>query len=374
MPHIILLAHKSILLIIKYYESNRMKKSIVILLLALSIGGAQAQDFLRRIAWDAEFTTRFDNREYRSDFSDSKTYFGYKFMPVAGLYTKSGRNALFTGADMTRDMGMRGISQPDPEFMLWYLYKSEKLTAHVGVFPRKYMSSYPREFFSGTNSFYDGVMEGMLLEYRGWRWNIEFAGDWYSKKTETQREQFMLYSSGNWKPLLAVHDFSVGYYATLQHFSESETEEGVVDNALVKPWVNYNQRIRRVNMDVSVAWLQSFQRDRLNDDNWATPGGFWADLGFNLGLRRHTFGVSNAIYLGDDIMPYWNRYGKVLYFGETFFRTTHGVYNRLEVSWSPRISNYVSLKIGSVHHYDGDTWNWQQTATLKININRQTLK
>jgi hypothetical protein len=358
-----------------------MKKFIVILLLALSAVEAQAQDISERIWWDATFGTLFDNREYKSEFSESKTLFSYKFMPQLGLFTRDNRHSLITGVDITRDMGVSGKDQPDPEFFMYYFHNGARLKAYAGTFPRKYMRGFPREFFSRSLEFYDPVMEGVLLKYKGRRWNVEFAGDWYAKKTETQREQFMLYSWGQWQPYsgwrnygeysvgdrtissskLRQNRLSMGYYASMQHFAASEIEPGVVDNMLVKPWVGYNYR----NWGGSVAWTQSFQRDRLNGNKWDMPGGFWVGAW----VRWKSLTADNQLYLGDDLMPYWNRYGCELYKGDPFFRTTHGIYNRLEIGWQPRISDTVFLKISSVHHYDGKTWNWQQTAVLTMNIN-----
>jgi hypothetical protein len=341
-----------------------LRPCIVILLLALSAWGAQAQDFWKRLRGDAEFATRFDNREYRSEFSDSKTLFSSKFRGLA-IYNFETQHRLVAGGDLIRHMGAQSAREnPDPELILFYDYSDVRLSASVGAFPRLSIAAYPREFISGTNTFYDDVIEGVRLGYRNSDyWNVEFAGDWYGKKSETEREQFMLYSSG----IIDVRrGLSAGYYATVQHFSESETAQGVVDNMLLKPWVGYN----RPNWGGSVAWVQSLQRDRLHEDKWALPRGFWASARMN--WRSLT--VDDQLYLGDDLMPYWSRYGSELYKGDPFFRTTHGVYNRLEFRWQPRISDAVKLGISSVHHYDGKTWSWQQTATLSVRLNPRTLK
>ncbi len=340
-----------------------MKKPILILLLAFSFGGAQAQDFFRRIVWDADFSIRFDNRESQSSLLDSETFFSYKFIPQIGMYTATGGHSIFAGGSgsLIRDMGARDKDQPDSEFFMYYHRNGDILDAYAGAFPRMYMTELPAEFFDLKLSFYDPVIEGVLLRYDFRRFYFELVGDWYSKKSATRREQFILYSSGRWD-LQSKADrwFSAGYYATVQHFAASEAEPGVVDNFLFKPWVGFDDRF----VGVGVAWLQSLQRDRLHGDGWDLPNGFCADIR----LRWRSLGVCNSVYFGDDLMPYWDRYGNELYKGDPFFRTTHGVYNRLEFHYEPQLGDDVSLRIGSIHHYDGASWSWQQLATLSIRL------
>lgn len=351
-----------------------MKKLLFFLLLALSVSGVQAQDFWHRVAWDADFTTQFDNRESQSDIYNSETFFSYKFQPQVGLYLDS-EHAVFAGGNLIRDMGARGKNQPDPEFFMYYYHNGERLNAFAGAFPRMYMTGLPAEFFDWRWNFYDPVMEGVLLRYEYDRLYVELSGDWCGKKSATQREQFMLYSTGwfTWVPTVVANKFrpddgrrpgnyvfSVGYHAMVQHFAASDAEPGVVDNILFKPWIRVNRRFG----SVGAAWVQSFQRDRLHGDGWDLPNGFWVDLE----LHWRSLGMTNAIYLGDDLMPYWDRYGSELYKGDPFFRTTHGVYNRLEFYYEPRLARNVSLRIGSIHHYDGASWSWQQLATLNVRL------
>ena len=59
-------------------------------------------------------------------------------------------------------------------------------------------------------------------------------------------------------------------------------------------------------------------------------------------------------------------YGAELYPGELFYRTTAGVYNRLEIYWSHCFPSGVAFKVASVHHYDGHGWGWQQRIELQV--------
>ncbi len=322
--------------------------------------GVQGQ-VLNKLEAGLDFTMRFDNREYHSDYSESKTLFSYKLTPHMGFRFED-KHRLTMGFDMTRNFGALGPDQRDAEFMIYYDYDGERFDVFAGVFPRDKMTVFPREFFAGSGYFYDAVMEGLLLRYGGKCGYLELAGDWHGMKTVTQRERFVIYSSGQWNP---IEEVRLGYYASVHHFSESEIEQGVVDNVLLKPYAGF----AKGPVAIGVAWVQALQRDRLIDDEFRTPGGFWADLD----VKWRSLGLVEGLYLGDDLMPYWGSYGPGLYLGDPFFRTEHGVYNRLEAYWAPKIGRAVSLKISSVHHYDGASWNWQQLATLAINLNRDTI-
>jgi hypothetical protein len=45
-----------------------------------------------------------------------------------------------------------------------------------------------------------------------------------------------------------------------------------------------------------------------------------------------------------------------------------GFYNRLELYWEPKLKDGLTLRISSVHHYDGAHWGWQQVVALRVNI------
>ena len=64
-----------------------------------------------------------------------------------------------------------------------------------------------------------------------------------------------------------------------------------------------------------------------------------------------------------------NIYGGNLYYGDVFYSTDSGIYNRLEISYKYDFKDFLSLKVASVHHYDGYGWGWQQLVQLVVNLN-----
>ena len=128
----------------------------------------------------------------------------------------------------------------------------------------------------------------------------------------------------------------------------------------------------RMELGLRAGWIQTFQNDRIRDEGYLTPGGFQAEAGF----RYYGFGVHNTIYAGSNLMPLYYRtglsgvtYGADLYTGSLFYSTDSGLYDRLEISYCYDFRDFLSLRVASVHHFDGYGWGWQQIVQLKVNLN-----
>ncbi len=326
--------------------------------LALSAG---AQKFL----WEIGFDGRFDNREYGSAIAPDGTIFGAKLSPQVGLEWGEG-NALMAGIDLRADFGQREF--PLPEGVFYYRYSDRRFKAFAGILPRKNMiGEYPFAFFSDSIRFCDNNIEGVLLQYHGRRGFLEFGCDWNSRISGAQREKFMIFMAGR----LELDMFHIGFNQNMYHHAGSEIERGVVDNILLYPYagVDIGGLIDLSELSLRVGWMQSFQNDRRYIDRYVAPGGVQIDLC----AEKWGVGVSNTLYLGDNLMPYYTStvaeqpsYGCGLYYGDPFYRTDSGVYNRLEIYWNPVSKDGIELHIGSVFHYDGSVVGWQQVLSLQV--------
>ena len=128
-------------------------------------------------------------------------------------------------------------------------------------------------------------------------------------------------------------------------------------------------------LHVSVGWLQALQNDRELVHEYVAPGG--AEI--VAGIGKWNAGISNRLYYGRNIMPYYNSvgtggdiYATDLYFGNPFYRLRDmegwHCYDRLEVFYAPRISDYVDLKVAAVLHFCGGYAGWQQMVTVHFNL------
>lgn len=338
-----------------------MKLKFYVLCAALlTAATVHAQEFL----WDLKLDARFDNREYKSEINWPQTLFGSRLTPQIGIGWNK-YNYIKVGTDLMADFGAPPFNT-NPDWIAYYGYETSKFSAFAGVFPRdKMIGRYNSAFFSDSVRFYDTNLEGMLLQYRSKNGWAEFGCDWSSMLGEDRREKFMLFGSGEYQTRL----FDFGGNASMYHHAGTIEEDGVVDNILLNPYISFKFR-ELLPLDEGYlrgGWLQAFQNDRKYVGEYVKPGGAFIEAQ----VSKWNFGIYNALYLGDDLMPYYAEYpGNDLYFGEPWFRTELGVYNRLEFYWNPIHKHDMDLYVASVHHYDGAKWGWQQVVQFTVKIDQ----
>lgn len=300
----------------------------------------------------------------------SQSLFGVHIVPEVGIRFQ-GQHSIMMGVDMLAKFGTNPF-QKNNEIIGYYQYRSTKFDAFAGNFPRaKLIGVYSRAFFSDSINQFDPNLSGLLLQYKGQKGYVEFACDWHSMWDQHTREKFLLFSSGRFNHGI----FYTGYNANLYHHAGNYTESGVVDNALVHPFVGVDLRKKTPwqQLSLQAGWMQAYQNDRKYVNKGVMPGGVQLELT----AQRWNFGVFNTLYLGDNLMPYYVAelpgldYGPGLYWGEPFYRTEEGIYNRLECYWEPVHNQMMNVRVASVHHYDGTGWGWQQRITLSINLGQK---
>ena len=98
-------------------------------------------------------------------------------------------------------------------------------------------------------------------------------------------------------------------------------------------------------------------------------------------LSNWNFGLKNHLFYGTDMMPYYNskdiggyKYGSRLYVGDPFFRvfddgtTGYGIYDRLEVYYTPRLGKLLDLKVSALFHFNKGYSGCQQVVSLLFNL------
>jgi hypothetical protein len=197
------------------------------------------------------------------------------------------------------------------------------------------------------------------------------------------RERFQIFSSGEGRVLPFL---SLGYAASLYHFSFSGVSVGVVDNALVNPYLRFDMASMTdmQTLAVRLGWLQALQNDRANVGHYVFPGGLHVDLE----IRKWDVALKNKAYYGSDLMPYYNwhdeggsKYGSELYFGDPFYRVHDGrtagsggigsdngpgLYNRFEACYEPSIGKYLKIRVAAIFHFHGSHYSGcQQMVGIK---------
>lgn len=358
-----------------------------------------------RFAYDLDFDMQFDNREfYRSNFTGSMTIFGARLTPAVGLSLeqKNGiRHRLMAGIDVMKDFGASPVAagyapsdspDADPQLNNVNLFKEISLYYSVsrqigqtgfemvaGVFPRRFSEGgYSQAFFSDSLRFYDNNLDGLLLKFKRPKAYYEVGCDWMGMADRYRKERFMIFTSGEGRVLPFM---SLGYAAYLYHFAGAEVSPGVVDNALVNPWLCFDltEYTDMQRLSFRLGWLQSLQNDRVHVGKYVFPGGgeFVAEM------QKWDVGVRNELFVGVDMMPYYNcndtggyKYGNLLYMGSPFYRVYDdstdkvGLFDRLEIYYAPKFGTpYLDLRVSAQFYFSARGYSGcRQVVSLNFNL------
>ena len=156
---------------------------------------------------------------------------------------------------------------------------------------------------------------------------------------------------------------------TLLHYAKTdntELDEGVVDHILLNPYVGYRYQ-GAYTFDARLGYLQSLQRDRRTEEGWKAP------KGGRLALSVSRWGVCllNELYVGENMLPFWDIYGTGLYASGPFYATPKKIYNQTAVTYNRRFfNNTVGVSAGFYFHYDGVGLGLQQILKVSVNLQK----
>lgn len=334
-----------------------------------------------RFVYGAEFNYYFDNREFdtgKNLYTGSMTINAARLTPLAGLEINEGKklsHRIMLGIDVLKNMGESPVSSKDRslentglfhEMLLYYKLKARAgnslIKAYAGIFPRNSrIRDYGNEFLSDSLKFYDNNIEGVLIQMLRPNASFELGCDWLGMYGSGRRERFIIFSHGNARltPWL-----STGWYVSGYHLANMVEYGGVVDYFLAKPFVttHFENFLLLQQLSLSLSWLQSLQRDRAKDKGFDFPSGAQAEFK----IMNWGVGIENKLFIGTSLMPYYgnidaggNKYGPLLYRGDPFYRIKAksgdwkeiGLYNRLEVFYRPRISDFLDLQVSFLFHF-----------------------
>ena len=381
-----------------------MRKYIFIFLLFISAVALATEKPKVSFAYDVDFEMNFDNREFaRSGFTPSMTIFGARLTPSVGLSvaeSDGSRHCLMVGVDVMKDFGASPISELIAggktgetdlkqnnlglfrELTLYYNFRKKvaktDMEIYAGIFPRRVMGgAYSQAFFSDSLKFYDNNLEGLLLTFQRPNAYFEVGCDWMGQYGVARRERFMIFTAGEGKVLSFM---SLGYAGYMLHYANSAQAKGLIDNILLNPYALFDlTRISGLQkLSLRLGWLQAVQRDRKFVGRFVFPFGGE----FDQEVRQWNVGIHNKMFYGTDMMPYYNgldnaglKYGTQVYFGDPFYRvhddgsTGPGFYDRLEVYYEPKLSDWLDLRVSAVFHFNGSRYSGcQQVIGLRFNL------
>lgn len=343
------------------------------LLLALVLGGGYALS-AQELKLGAEFTTLFDNTEYASlEDASSGTLFGLRLTPKVGVEWKQ-QNQLMVGADLYQDFGHRKFLS-DAKLQIYYAYRAPRLELYAGIFPRSAMKGLRAPlFFDPTYCYYNNNLSGVLARYNDLDTPsyVEFAMDYTGMRSFDTRESFAIMSAG--KHSFKVYGWlSYGYNLYMGHYAKDynpETEDGVVDNIMLMPYVEYESDKLcsmggyPLTIFARLSYVQSLQRDRIGENVWQAPYG--SEL--YVGVKWAGLELSNRFYRGKGtLLSYYDRYGADVYHGVPIYRTQKGIYDTIALSYCQRFfDNTLGVKAGITMEYDGIGWGTRQWLQVDV--------
>ena len=360
-----------------------MKRSILILVAALVCTAAAAQV---RFDWNVSTETLFDNRENTGGgdlFTPSRTIFGVRLSPQVGF--RVGEHRLLAGVDVMKNFGEKeGIGDLFKEITVDYSFEkkvSEKclFSLDAGIFPRtKSIGRYGDVFFSDSLRFKDPNVEGILLRFARPKSGYELGVDWMGFYSKEDRERFLIFFSGEYRPMECLDAGISGY---MYHFAGSKSVWGVVDNILVNPYVTFDAAcwLPLQKLSLTLDYFQAAQQDRRQIHKYVWPQG--GQLTFE--VRKWNVSIRNRLCFGRDLMPYYNstdaegnKYGSSLYLGDPYYRmrsdlqaeNTPATYDRLEAFWEPRLAPGLYFKVGAVFHFNGGFSGSNQIIAIRFDM------
>lgn len=315
----------------------------------------------------AGFTTLFDNREYAASAfpKASETIFAMRLTPYAGLRWAE-CNSLTAAVELTQDFGDESGFLTEVKPLVWYSYEAERVLASAGIFPREQLrGSYGDLFFDPAWRFRHSRIQGLMGQYRSRTGFVELAIDWEGMQSREVREKFRILTAGEW----AGRYLYGGYALTLLHYaktSDPAPDEGVVDHIVVNPYGGVRFRAL-FNFDIRLGYVQTLQRDRMAAAGWKTPKGGALDIRMDYkGLQ-----LGNMLYAGENLAPFYGRYGTALYASSPFFGTRRHIYNRTDISYARRFfSETLGVRAGLFFHYDGTGLSTSQMVEVDVRLQK----
>ncbi|NQD72619.1 hypothetical protein HP439_17985 [Sphingobacterium shayense] len=321
--------------------------SIIALLLIGSRTNAQ------RIGLEIDLFGYADNREFKSMYTEDKTYFGTILSPQL-YFALDSNHRIIGGIQYKQDFGKHTQNRSKISPIVYYNYKDKNFDFALGHMPRyERLKDIPLIVLADTFLYDRPNMEGMYFSYGNKKLKQALFIDWLSKQSHDHRERFLVGLSGKYTfGRFYIADDALLYHNALT--SNDSIEEHIQDNGIV---------LLRAGVDLShLTFLDSLTIDAgfaLGFDRIRTEYELRSAKGFisNIHLRYKRFFMKNTFYLGD---------AQNLPMGDSFYHRNR--YDRVDVGWIPFKKGALEGKFTASFHFDSDQISNQQSFTIRYNF------
>lgn len=335
---------------------------------------AETGDSTKRTGFDysVRLGTFLDNGEYNSDYKMPQTMSAAWITPTVGLRFE-GRHRIMTGVSGLQEFGQKPFNKV-PDLVAYYNYQGQVFTAFAGLFPREELKGdYPRAFFSDSVGYFKRTLAGALFRWEGKRGMLETFLDWNIQDTVQGKEAFMVGVSGHlqWGK---YNQFQLGLVGTYYHYrlGQRAVDNGLaphflVDNAMYQAYGKFDfgkmTPLDTLSLDMGI--VGSFSRGRPavgHAGKWTARAGFQA----RLHVKWRGWGLEDTFFAGRGLMPLWNTYGTLVYWGDAFYNAP--LYNRTDIYWSKTLASLLDIRLALVLHQTAQGVDFCQQATVQVHL------
>ena len=160
----------------------------------------------------------FNNNEFFDTHVEGYTLIGNYFQPVLYYYF-SPEFSVSGGAHLLKYHGQEGFADVMPWLSVHY-HPMEKLRISLGSFNKGAILNLPEPLYMFENQFTDLQGNGIMIDYRGKRWNSVSWLDWISfiEQGDPFREEFVFGHSGAFTLFGdETHSLKIPYYILAEH-------------------------------------------------------------------------------------------------------------------------------------------------------------
>ncbi len=318
----------------------------------------------QELEWSVDMNAVFKNAEVENSETPGKTNIFTRITPQIGVSMDSTRHCIMGGVTWYQPMNdhMHGYKVVPA---LYYQYKDREkgLNFKFGMIPNE-RSYLPIYLCNDSVNRMSPNINGLITTLSKPHFLVSAMLDWRQIMTKHRREAFMVLGDIGWRNsntanagdnnIIAASSFAYNHLARSGARPEGE---GVVDNFIANPRVLYTHWWWNASITVEAGMLLSCDRDRVGEDKWLTQAGFFGSV---LGNWKWLT-VHQSIYAGKRQMPLYDKYGSLLYQGQSFFRDKF--YSRTVVSATIFYTDYININARlSYHATDKTTAFWQELA------------
>jgi hypothetical protein len=344
-----------------------MKKTLLLAVLAsLALGAHPALAQKLQPEWGLGFYAVADNREY--DLAQSQmpqSLLGAWLTPEAGLAFDSVHH-LRAGAGILRYFGSpdKGIDQL--QYTAYYRYHLKPFELYVGSFPaRALLADYPAALLYDSIADFRPNMGGVFWRIYGARWHANIWLDWTGHQTYEQRETFLVGIAGSCR----LGSFYAAAQSYMNHFAgvmgPANDTLHIVDNGMARLCAGFSLPANAWldSLNINAGALASYSRERSVDEKYRASTGFIGEIT----LEKFGLGVKNTLYVGENQMPLYPKYGmQHLYWGDPFYQNKF--YNRTDIYVQFFDTDRVQARFTWALHAAEKILSHQQRFTLSVRL------